>query len=151
MIALLAYFMHQASVANLPGNSTVLRELNLTSLNQTSTEVAAEIVEMFYQKPVPEWADVMDTAAFPHDYYTTFSAFVTTILGIALPWSLVEVIIPFLVNKIVPGAPADFIINHYMPEYHTAISGLSFTFEQKLTLLTTMAGVVMKILYAFLF
>ena len=145
--------MHQASVANLPGNSTVLRELSLTPLNKTSTQVVDEIVEMFIDKPVPYWAKVMDKGAFQHNYFAIFAAFTTTILGIALPWDLVEVIIPFLANLLVAGTSADFIINHYMPEFHKALTAadLKISIETKIELLIKGVGSLMKIMFAFLF
>lgn len=104
---------------------------------------------MFYNKTVPEWADVMDTSDYPHDYFVIFSAFVANILFIALPVDYAQPIVTFLVNKIVPGDPAAFIIDHYMPELETAISGLEVKSEDKYLLAVKTIGVVGKILFAF--
>jgi len=106
---------------------------------------------MFYNKTVPEWADVLDTSDYPHDYMIIFAAFATNVLFIALSTELAQPIVTFLVNKIVPGDPAAFIIDHYMPELKSAVSGLEVKLEDKYLLMIKMVGVVGKIVFAFCF
>jgi len=66
-IAFIAYLAHQASLSNLKTNSTVLKELSLTPRNKTAFELSDDFVSMFIDHPPPEWAEVLDTADFPHD------------------------------------------------------------------------------------
>jgi len=40
MIAVISYLAHQASVSNLPGNSTVLKQLSLTPRSMDGVEVS---------------------------------------------------------------------------------------------------------------
>jgi len=55
MIAVIAYLAHQASVSFFP-SSPILTELSLTPRNRTGMQVAEDLVTMFYEKPVDEWA-----------------------------------------------------------------------------------------------
>jgi hypothetical protein len=41
---------------------------------------------MFSDKPVGEWAEVLDNADLPHIYYITFAALISTIFSMVLPW-----------------------------------------------------------------
>jgi len=41
---------------------------------------------MFNDKPVDDWAEVLDNADLPHVYYITFAALISTCFSITLPW-----------------------------------------------------------------
>jgi len=56
MIAVIAYVAHQISVDNLPGNSSVLKELSPEPRKRSSVEVSEDLVRMFNDKAVPQWA-----------------------------------------------------------------------------------------------
>jgi len=66
MIAVIAYIAHQISVANLPTNSSILTELSPTPRARSSSEISEDLVKMFSEKPVPKWAEVLDTTDMPH-------------------------------------------------------------------------------------
>lgn len=51
MIAVISYIAHQASVSSFP-HSSVLTELSETARSKTGVEVAQDLMDMFYQKPV---------------------------------------------------------------------------------------------------
>lgn len=92
MIAVISYLAHQASVSYLP-SSPILTELSETPRSRTGMQVAEDLVTMFYQKPVFEWAEVLDTADLPHVYYITFAAIISTALSLILPWTACDLVI----------------------------------------------------------
>lgn len=55
MIAIISYLAHQASVSSLK-YSPVLTDLSTTKRSKTGLEVSEDLVEMFYSKPVDQWA-----------------------------------------------------------------------------------------------
>jgi hypothetical protein len=79
---------------------------------------------MFYAESVPNWAKVMDTSDYPHDYFIIFSGFVCNVLYIALGATVAKPIADFLLIIIVPGDPADWIKENYLPELKIGISKL---------------------------
>ena len=129
MIALIAYHVLQISATNFGANSTILQELSETPRNKTSTQVTEDITTMFYSESVPNWAKVMDTSDYPHDYFIIFSGFVCNILYIALGAEVAFPIAELLLDLIVPGDPAVFIIMHYLPELTIGISKLKIKAE----------------------
>jgi len=62
----IAYIAHQISVVNLPTNSSIITELSPTPRARSSVEISEDLVKMFYEKPVPQWAKVLDTTDLPH-------------------------------------------------------------------------------------
>jgi hypothetical protein len=90
MMGVLAYLSHEAMVSNLPGDSTILKQLSETPRSKTAVETTTELTEMFSTQPVAMWAEMLDEADIPHDYNITFSAFVVTILSMIVPFFLVE-------------------------------------------------------------
>ena len=66
MIAVIAYIAHQISVTNLPSNSSVINELSPTPRARSSVGISEDLVKMFTEKPVPQWAEVLDKTDMPH-------------------------------------------------------------------------------------
>jgi len=104
---------------------------------------------MFSEKPVPEWAEVLDKADLPHVYYITFAALVATIFSMIFPWLMTEIIIKFLANKLIPAEDAAFVINKYLPELHTATKDITVSHDDKKSLFYRVLGTVIKIGWAF--
>lgn len=150
MIAVISYLAHQASVSNLPGNSSILKELSETPRSVSGIQVSEDLVTMFSDKPVDEWAEVLDTADLPHVYFITFAALISTIFSMLLPWELTKITISFLANAIIPKEDADFITDKYLPELKVATNGIKVSSEDKWSIFTKFIGMIMKIGYAFL-
>jgi hypothetical protein len=89
MIAVISYLAHQASVSGLKSDSSILNELSPTPRSKTGLQVSEELVTMFSQKPVDEWAQVLDQADLPHIYFITFAALISTCFSLVMPWFLV--------------------------------------------------------------
>jgi hypothetical protein len=110
MIALIAYHVVQMSATNFAGNSTILHELSLTPRNKTSTEVTNDITTMFYADTIPDWAKVLNTSDYPHDYFIIFSAFICNVIYISLGATYGKPVATYIMNKLAPVDTAQFII-----------------------------------------
>jgi len=111
--------------------------------------VTDDLVEMFYAKPVDQWAQVLDTADIPHDYFITFAAIVATGFSLVMPFEICTLVISTLVKVIIPKEDADFIIEKYLPALGLAVTGITLTGAEKSDLLHKFGGMLIKILYAF--
>lgn len=74
MIAVIAALFHDASVSSLPSNSTILKYLSRSERSDNSVHVTENIMKMFSEKEISEWAEVLDKFDLPHDYEITFTA-----------------------------------------------------------------------------
>jgi hypothetical protein len=43
---------------------------------------------MLQNKPVKDWAEIMEKADLPSNYYITFAAILSTVFSLVLPWVL---------------------------------------------------------------
>jgi len=150
MIAVIAYLAHQASVSYF-AFSPILTELSETKRTKTGIDVAEDLVKMFYEKPVYEWAEVLDTCDLPHVYYITFAALVGTGFSLVMPWDFCNWLIGVLCDITIPKEDATFIKEKYLPELKIAVANVpELTKSEKSDLVHKFAGMLMKILYAFL-
>lgn len=67
------------------GDYSVVHQLSKTPRAKDGVEVADDLVDMFTEKPVPEWAEILDTADLPHVYYITFAATIGLMFSLVLP------------------------------------------------------------------
>lgn len=105
---------------------------------------------MFSEKPVDEWAQVLDTADLPHVYFITFAALISTCFSLVMPWFLVQWSINFLANALIPKEDAEFVVNSYLPELKSAVAHVSIPMSEKKELVNKFFGMIMKIGFAFL-
>jgi len=79
-------------------------------------------VKLFSEKPVSEWAEILDNVDLPIVKEITFAALLTTISGLLLPQFIHYYFIKKLAYAIIPNIPlasitdADFVVNNYLPE-----------------------------------
>ena len=104
----------------------------------------------FKDEPVSNWGEIIDTAEYPHEYMMTFAAMVALILTLCLPWPVVTVLINKLAYALIPASDADFIVDQYLPELHDATKSVSLSFKTKRALFSKFVGMLMKIIWAFL-
>jgi hypothetical protein len=105
---------------------------------------------MFSEKPVDEWAEVLDTADLPHVYFITFAALLSSIFSIVLPWMVTQFVITKLAYMIIPKEDADFIVLQYLPELKVAVKDIHLTSHEQDAVVQKFFGMIMKIGYAFL-
>lgn len=128
----------------------MLNEISLTPRNKTGVQVSEDLVTMFYEKPVFQWAEVLDTADLPHVYYRTFAALISTAMALILnEFAIVTFIISFLVHILIPKVDAEFITDHYLPELGKQFPRTVSSDDRK-ALAYNMGGMLIKIGYAFM-
>jgi len=116
MISVIAYVAHQMTTINLLGNSSVLKELSPEPRLKSSVEVSEDLILMFTEKPVAEWAGILDTCDIPHNYFITFAAIITTIVSLLLPWSLTNYAMETILPKVLKDDVSSFMLDQYLPE-----------------------------------
>lgn len=149
MIAVISYLAHQASVSHLPGNSSILKQLSLTPRSKDGVEVSEDLVKMFSEKEVPQWAELLDDADLPHVYFITFAALIATGFSLVLPWFITQFVISKLCSVLVPADSAAFIDNHYLPELNAAVSKITVSHDDAKELVMRFVGMLIKIGWAF--
>ena len=101
LIAVVAYVGHQISVSSL--NSTkpwILNELGLKPRNATSIEITDAFTQMFVDKPVSDWAQILDDGDYPGNYEATFAAMATSGAALLLPDFASTKLITWLSDKL---------------------------------------------------
>jgi hypothetical protein len=150
MIAVISYLAHQASLSSLPGKSSILNELSPTPRSKTGVQVSEDLVQMFTNEPVADWAEILDKADLPHDYFITFACLLSSLFSLILPFSLTEWSISKLAYLIIPEEDADFVVKQYLPELGHAVKDVTVSTEDRDTLVYMFMGTIMKIGYAFI-
>jgi hypothetical protein len=89
MIAVISYLAHQATIGNLPSNSSIFKELSTTQRSKSAIEVVEELIQVINNQPAKNWKSYLDNLDIPHDYYVTFSAIIATGISFVFPWSFV--------------------------------------------------------------
>jgi len=64
---------------------------------------------------VPDWAEILDTADMPHDYFITFAALIATGVSLATPFFATRFLITHLAYAIIDPVSAAFVVDHYLP------------------------------------
>jgi hypothetical protein len=115
-----------------------------------AVEVSEDLVRMFSEKEVPQWAEVLDDADLPHVYYITFAALIATVLSLIFPWVMVKFIASHLCAILIPDeTSAKFIDDHFLPELGTAVENVRVSHEDAKELGMRFIGMVIKIGWAF--
>jgi hypothetical protein len=105
---------------------------------------------MFSNEPVQNWAQILDEADLPHVYFITFAALLSSIFSVVLPWFVTQFVITKLAYLIIPTEDADFIVKQYLPELKVAVKDIKLTRAEADTVVEKFVGMIMKIIYAFL-
>lgn len=131
-------------------NSTYLHELSNVTRSTDSIGVTNQLTEMTITHGVPEWAEILDTADMPHDYFITFAALISTGFSLIMPFFATRFLITHIAELIIDPVSAAFIVDHYLPALEQGIVGLQVPFALQKELVYRFVGLLMKILYAFL-
>jgi len=149
-IDVIAYVAHQASVSNLPTNSSVVRELSLSPRSGNAVTTTQGLINMFSESPVDQWTDLILALDMP-DYFTTFSGLVCTFLTLRLDSLSADLAIVTLMDLFkLPEEQREFILYHYLPELREAAGEIILSEETKLELQGNIESTLIKLIYAFL-
>jgi len=105
---------------------------------------------MFESQPVSEWSETLEDLDVPGDYYLTFAAFLSTIGSLLLPWEIVCTAMAALAFKLIPKKEtAEFFVFDFLPDLHEATKDVSLDLSAKKDIAAKFTGMLMKIMYAF--
>ena len=93
MIGFVAYACYQVIIANFPGDSHVLKQLNPTPRNQTFDEVTTNLLVAFRDQEVEQWIDAMQDADIQMNFMIVFAAITASGLSVIFPWFITEKIV----------------------------------------------------------
>jgi len=79
----------------------VLKELSPEPRKRSSVQVSEDLVKMFSEQPVPQWAKILDETDIPHAYEDTFAALLSTAFSLMLPWTVCHYAISKLANALI--------------------------------------------------
>lgn len=158
-IALIALVAYQAAVSELPPlDSDVLHDLrndSLYNLTVSGTNAVKLMGETLLHVPVQNWTDAINLlrTQYQSNYYLTFGATVILILRLTLPDVLVVQLIPVLGKVLaVSQEDVDWLTYVYDPTLTTAFqqSNVRVPFESRVEIAKRGIGVLVKMVYAFL-
>lgn len=153
LIGVMSFILHQASLSHLPAfyNSPVLSDLSSVKRNQTGVEMAQSITDLYRTRPITEWLEFFNQLDVP-DYYTTWSALVTTLLTLFLPQSLISPAALALADAFgVDERSIQFLQRQYIPQVTRALSKYSLNPAKKIGLFKYFMKMIKKMVFAFLF
>ena len=102
-------------------------------------------------KPVNTWSQNLKSIDIQQHVDRTFGAIVCLILTLIFPAKVINYAIPSLAKQFVAGDDnIDFILKIYLPELNKVTANVHITFMQKLYLIEKFIGMIIKILYAFM-
>jgi len=157
MIKVIAYLAHQISTQNIPCegdcNPHVLKELSTVKRNSTSIEFLDELTKTFKDQPVPEWADVLDHGDYPKSEFLIFACIIVTIVHVLLPDFVADKVTHALTSAILKDDDYDFAYNQYSPQVAASLADVKsrIPHEELIMIVRRLAGMGMKIAYAFAF
>lgn len=156
-IGLIALVSYQSAVGSLPPTtSSVLHDLRNETDNTLDGVVAVAVLgEILNEMNVNNWTAAINELrlTYQSNYYLTFGATVIVIMRMILPDSLVQALIPVLGNLLkVSQEDIDWLAQVYDPILTVAFeeANVRVGLGMKVELLKRGVGVLLKMLYAFL-
>jgi hypothetical protein len=83
-------------------------------------------MKMFSEKPISEWAEVLDKFDLPHDYEITFTAFSVKIFFLFMPEIVAYNVAYGITHLVLNPEQASYVILQYLPEFRKSIKGAVF-------------------------
>lgn len=109
-----------------------------------------EITIGFKDKTVYEWAEVLDQPQLDEPAFLLLG-FSSLVCAMLLPWWMTWLISSTAANATLELADAEFARDKYLPELEAATKDIRISFYNWKRLLEMFSGLLLKILYAFLF
>lgn len=96
VIGLISYLAYQAIVENLPGDSSILRELSDTPRAHTGIEVSANLTDWLRTQPAEKWGEAIVNLDIETNYMLVFSCLISAVFAIIFPWFMTSFLITHL-------------------------------------------------------
>ena len=150
-ISLISAFAHQLTVYSLDTESSVIKQLSYKPRNETLDKIIDRITETIAFEPVTQWRQPVDQGDYQHDYKLTFTAIGVDIVNLLLPKKYTEVLMGYIASIILNETQTQFITQDYIPQLMNLTSTIHITFIQKIKVLSIAFGMLIKIIFAFLY
>ena len=115
----IAYLAHQISTQSIPCkgkcNPSMLKELSETPRTISSIDFSTKLTRTFSEKPVPEWAEVVNDGDYPKDMFVNFGCLVSTVCNVLLPEFISDRLMKVMAFNLLSAESADFVYNKYNP------------------------------------
>ena len=109
------------------------------------------MIDTIAEQPVTQWKQVLDESDYEHDYTITFPAITTNIVNLIFPKNITQYLITTACDVLISPDDRDFIVQEYMPVLQESTKDIEVSFSEKLTVLSMGIGVLVKIVFAFLY
>jgi hypothetical protein len=150
MISVIAYTVHQASLAGLPNLQAIITDLSLTKRPLSAVEISRKMVYVYKDEPVENWGKRIHEVSIP-DYTISFSATLSTVFYLVLPESVVDPLVNNLIDVFnVEKREKDFVVHSFLPAMKKAIVNINLTFFQRIKLALQTLSAIKKLVFAFL-
>lgn len=151
MISVISYLSHKMMVQNLPNKSLMVSDLQWEPRTVNVSQLINNITETIATKPVPEWAQILDTADYPRDYISSFGAIVCNFFAFVFPENIVTPLITILAYIILPAKQREWLTHKYLPEIVEATKNNNIPILRRIGLLIRIVGVSIKMIFGFAF
>ena len=106
---------------------------------------------MFTEKPPSEWSETLTDIDMPTDYFMSFAALLSTVGALVLPFWMVDAVVgPLAPIAITNKEDADFFVNKYLPALYESSAKVVLSDEDSKSIQHKFEGMLIKIVYAFL-
>lgn len=147
-ISIVSYTAYQAAVSGLNTDSSVVKEISIAPRTQSGVKSQEDIITMSINQPTREWSEVFRGLDIPR-YELNFAALLTALAALLLtPERCVSVMTP-IVQGLTKTSTAEFIVTNFMPEMLEATANIHLSLWLKMTIVREFTGMIIKILYAF--
>ena len=151
MIAVISYLSIESMTQYFPGDSTVLKQLSETPRKKSSYEVVEGLTKMFIDHSPSEWSMILSDIDMPTDYMMSFCALVSIIGSLVLPWYFVDTFFGLAGPIVITNKEnSDFFVNKFLPELGYSSSKITLSAEDTKSIEHKFEGMLIKIVYAFL-
>ena len=103
---------------------------------------------MTSEENVNDWAELLDTAEFPHNYIITEAAVLALPIALLFPWWAAKSMMTNIATGFAEEDSA-WIIDQFLPELETAVKDVKVSLFDRISLARMFTGMIMKIIYAF--
>jgi len=149
-IVLIAFQAHQMMLENMPGMTQEMWNLQAEARTETITQSVDKMIRTLIDDDVPTWRQTLENLDMPSSYDLIFGAIIANILVMIYPWWFVEWCVTSLAENIIPKKK-DYLLDYYLPGLEGAASQIEVPLFYKVMIFFKMQGVLVKMMYAFLF
>ena len=137
-------------VENLIGRSQYLWEVSDTGRSLSVDDLIEDLYNSIINDDIQIWHEKLATLDVPYHYTKLFATEIANLVCLLFPKSVSYTLMDQIVQVLRPKLRS-FVLDEYVPKLYEAIGDYQLPVFYKLILLIKAAGVLTKLIYAFLF